>query len=152
MTKKFLFASVAALTLGISAPAFAQFTLDGSAVPADQVGRIQQHCDMLLSNETSGASAGTVDAGTTTEAEAGADTGADATTSGDSSAATSGDAATSTDAMASASSEVSVDFATLDLNTIDIEACRTGGFLGAEGTDAGTSTDASSGSETTTSN
>lgn len=110
MTKKTILATAAALLLGVSTPAFAQFTLNGTAVPADQVDRIQQHCDLLQSNE-----------------------GAVSTSS--SSSAANADAAVVGE----------IDFATLDLNTIDIEACRAGGFL--DDADAGADNNNSTGIE-----
>jgi len=112
MTNKTILATAAALLLGVSTPAFAKFTLNGTAVPADQVDRIQQHCDLLQSNE--GAVSTSSDAG-------------------------------SSAANADAAVVGEIDFATLDLNTIDIEACRAGGFL--DDADAGADNNNSTGVE-----
>lgn len=47
-----LVTSVAALSLMLAGAAFAQsYTLNGTAVPEDQVARIQAHCDMLMSGQ-----------------------------------------------------------------------------------------------------
>ncbi|MBJ3784960.1 hypothetical protein [Devosia sediminis] len=120
MTKFQLAASVAALSLSLAAPAFAQsYTLNGTDVPEDQVANIQAHCDALFAAEP-------VD-----------DSASDDSTSDDSDPGFSDED--------SAESETPVDFATLDLTTVDIEACRAGGFVvSAEGG----ATDATSPAET----
>jgi hypothetical protein len=167
--------SIAALALAASVPTLAQdnsattqdLTINGVAVPADQVDRIQAHCDTLFAEEagaganTAGSSQTDTSASTGTEgtsAEAGTDTSASATD-------TSGSEATSgTDTSASASgtntnAAGTIDFATLDLATIDVEACRLGGFTPSTDAEAGAATTTGSGSdatdtsgETTTSN
>lgn len=134
MNKKIVLATATAFAFSISGPAFAQFTLHGTAVPDDQVQRIQQHCDMLESNAaTSGAAAGTTDA--TTGA-------VDATSS-----ATTGN-----------ESAPIADFENLDMDSIDVNACRDGGFLsaigvtgaGAEPAGADSMTETEDGSDTST--
>ena len=171
MTSRIVAATAAALLLGLSAPAFAQsFTLNGTDVPPDQVERLQAHCDALEASEMGSAADSSSEASGSTDATAGTATGsADITATGTAATESGSDAATTTPSAAADSTSGSVtatragpvDFATLDLATIDIEACRQGGFLhanGGEGASGGTtrgttgSTSAGSEAETTTSN
>lgn len=164
MSSKLIAMSAAALMLGIASPSFAQtqsFTLMGTEVPADQVARIQAHCDALEagemgsasdSNSAAGTSTGTDAAAGSTDAAAstGTDAAAGAATNGTAAgtAATTGtDAAASTGTDTAAGASAAIDFATLDLATVDIEACRQGGFLEM---DAGAEVGATTGTETTT--
>ena len=104
MSKILFSVSIAALALGMSAPTFAQeFTLGGTAVPADQVERLQARCDEAFAAEPAGASGG-IGAGTEQDTKTGTET----TPEND--------------------DDTDVDFATLDLATVDAEACRVGGF------------------------
>lgn len=106
MTKFQLAASVAALSLSLAAPAFAQsYTLYGTDVPEDQLANIQAHCDALFAAEPV------------------------EETATDSNEESSDDSDPGFSDEDSAESETPVDFATLDLTTVDIEACRTGGFI-----------------------
>lgn len=162
MSSKLIAVSAAALMLGLASPGLGQsqsFTLMGSDVPADQVARIQAHCDALEAAEQGSAADSSSEAVTSTGTDAPAgNTNSAASTGTDAAAGAATDAAgtpagtsatTGTDAAASttAGTSAAIDFATLDLATVDIEACREGGFLemGA-GTDAGATT----GTETTT--
>lgn len=113
MSKILFSASIAVLALGMSAPTFAQdYTFMGTPVPADQVETLQARCDELFAAEPAGAEAG-VGAGTEQDSSPEA---ADATES------------EGTEASPSGSTETEVDFATLDLTTITLEDCQTGGF------------------------
>ena len=174
MSSKLIAVSAAALLLGLSSPSFAQsFTLNGTDVPADQVERIQAHCDALeaaemgsatdssgaagtsTSTDTAGSTSTDASASTSTDTAAGAATDAAAgATDAAAGAATDAAAGASTDAAGtstSASTSATIDFATLYLATIDIEACRPGGFLDASsGMDSSTSTDAGAGTSTET--
>ena len=106
MSKILFSASIAVLALGMSAPTFAQdYTLMGAPVPADQVETLQARCDELFAAEPAGADAG-MGAGTEQDTK----TTTEATTEN------------------ADDEDVEVDFATLDLATIDAEACRVGGF------------------------
>ncbi|WP_240233346.1 hypothetical protein [Devosia lacusdianchii] len=103
MSRTILSASVAVLMLSLSPAVFAQeMTLMGTPVPADQVERIQAQCDTLAAETGMGA-------GTSTDTSS--------PESDDTEASPSGDAGGG-----------EVDFATLDMATITIEACRDGGF------------------------
>lgn len=135
--------SVAAMTLLLGGAAFAQsFTLNGTEVPEDQVAKIQAHCDTLMTEEgvsaegtaatgdsASGAAAGTTGNGSLTDSsnEAGS-TGASTSTDANTNVNTDTGAGTETDASAGAAASAGVDFATLDLTTIDLAACQAGGF------------------------
>ena len=121
MSKILFSASIAVLALGMSAPTFAQdYTLMGTPVPADQVETLQARCDELFAAEPAGADAG-IGAGT----EAGVGAGTEQDSSPEAADAT---ASEGTEASPSGSTETEVDFATLDLATITLEDCQTGGF------------------------
>lgn len=171
MSHKTIAVSVAALLLGLSSPALAQsFTLNGTAVPTDQVERLQAHCDALEAAEMgsatdSGSGTETSTAAGSGEATTGTDATADATpdaagatattgtsTGNDATAAAgaTGTAADTTTGSGTAAGAGSVDFAALDLATVDIEACRAGGFLEMSGMNAGSSTGTDAGGTSTT--
>ena len=169
MSHKTVAVSIAGLLLGLSSPALAQsFTLNGTEVPADQVERIQAHCDALGAAEMGSATdsgsetsttAGSGEATTGTAATAGATpdaagatdtTGASTGTDATAAAGTTGTAADATTGSGATAGAGIVDFAALDLATVDIEACRTGGFLETTGMDAGSSTETDAGSTSTT--
>jgi len=159
MSHKTVAVSIAGLLLGLSSPALAQsFTLNGTEVPADQVERIQAHCDALGASEMGSAT----DSGSETSTAAGsgeATTGTDVTASATPDAAGATDttgASTGTNATTAAGTTGTtagagmVDFAALDLATVDVDTCRAGGFLEMSGMDAGSSTGTDAGSTSTT--
>jgi hypothetical protein len=106
MSKILFSASIAVLALGMSAPTFAQdYTFMGTPVPADQVETLQARCDELFAAEPAG-----------TEAGIGAGTEQDTKTT------------TETTTENADDEDVEVDFTTLDLATVTLEDCKTGGF------------------------
>lgn len=113
-------AAVAALLLTMSTPAFAQdYTLNGTPVPADQVDRLQAHCESLEAREQGSIA----DSSTETAPIENPDS---SQQSGETDNAAGG-------AMSGAEAGEPVDFATLDLLTVDLAACEAGGFEAADG-------------------
>lgn len=144
-----LVTSVAALSLMLAGAAFAQsYTLNGSAVPEDQVARIQAHCDMLMSGQdasgggnaatgdsASGSAAGTTGNGSLTDTsnEAGssgntsgtasAGTGTDTNVNADTGVGTDTDATAGVGVDAAAGVDASASAstsATVDFTTLDV--------------------------------
>ena len=111
MSKILFSASIAVVALGMSAPTFAQdYTFMGTPVPADQVETLQARCDELFAAEPAG-----------TESGIGAGTEQDSSTESPTETEGAG-------ASPSGSTDTEVDFTTLDLATITVEDCHTGGF------------------------
>lgn len=111
MSSKYLAVSAAALLIGLSAPAFAQtYTLNGVEVPADQVARLQEYCASLETEATASLATEEDDADTNS-------TSADASATGEDE---------------SSDPSTTIDFATLDVTTIDADACIEGGFIAAD--------------------
>lgn len=105
--------SVAALTIALTGAAFAQgMTINGVAVSESDMAAVQERCDQLSTAATTESIAGTTENGKTESTE-------------DSSAG--GTDATVTDAPAV--NEAQAATATIDLDTITLEACTTGGFV-----------------------
>jgi hypothetical protein len=159
MSSKLLATITTGLVLGLSTPGFAQaLTLNGTEVPRDQVARLQAHCDALQAAERGSAADSSTEADTAatggamgSEGATATDAaGAGATADGGSGAANTsseaGAAATTGAATTEAAAPEEIDFATLDLATVDLEACRQGGFLGAA---AGGGNEANSGAAST---
>ncbi|MDP2782729.1 MULTISPECIES: hypothetical protein [Devosia] len=179
MSPRLIVASVSVLVLGLASPSLAQpFTLNGAEVPSDQVERLQAHCDALEAAEmgssadagsATGTSSGTGAAtggaaasstGTTssaaTDTTTGSGTDSPAGATSDAAGATSGttqstDAAgTTTGADATTGTSAMIDFSTIDMAAIDIEACRQGGFLDMTGAGTGADAGSTTTNETTT--
>lgn len=132
MKKIFLATSVAALSLSLAVPAFAQtFTMMGNEVPADQVERIQAQCDTLFSSE--GAGAGASDISTNATSTVNEDGKTSETEIATSSERTETNGTGSTDggnptSDATPGAVAAVDFETMDMGTITLQDCRDGGF------------------------
>lgn len=129
MKTSMLTLSATVLALGFSTAAFAQtYTINGQAVPEDQVSRVQEYCSGLSAD-------GGIGAGVTNSP-------ADTETSG-----------TNED---EASPSGTIDFTSADLTSIDADACTTGGFTvgaaasGSAGAAATTGTSATGSATTST--
>lgn len=110
--------SVAALTIALTGAAFAQgMTINGVAVSEADMPAVQERCDQLANAEATESLSPTTD-----------------TTPGDTSDDASGgnDGTAANDAVteeAPAVNETQAATATIDLDTIDLQACTDGGFV-----------------------
>jgi len=108
--------SIAALTVALTGGAFAQgMTINGVAVSEADMPAVQERCDQLANAESTESLTTTTDSAT----ESG-------DSSGDSNATAANDAVT-TDVPAT--NEAQNATTTIDLDTIDLQACIDGGFV-----------------------
>lgn len=109
--------SVAALTIALTGAAFAQgMTINGVAVSEGDMAAVQERCDQLANAETTESLAPTTD----TAGDAGGDS------SGGNDATAANDAVVE---EAPGPNEAQAATATIDLDTIDLQACTDGGFV-----------------------
>lgn len=105
--------SVAALTIALTGAAFAQgMTINGVAVSESDMAAVQERCDQLANAGSTESIAGTTEDGNT-------DSAADSTAGGTDATVT----------EAPAVNEAQAATAAIDLDTITLEACTTGGFV-----------------------
>lgn len=109
--------SVAALTVALTGAAFAQgMTINGAAVSEADMPAVQERCDQLANAESTESLSATTDSATDESGNSGGD----------------GDATAANDAVtddAPATNEAQAATATIDLDTIDLQACVDGGFV-----------------------